>query len=152
MGGTVDEHQTLMDTSKFKAVCASLPPRWWQPPNQLTLWGASSRQVVPQRTGEPPRTGRCREAAGSEPVDETETSVMGSIKTVCKVPSEDRPSEHRGLGHGTKLGTHTVPGTQECRARQGRATANTHQSGARPRQSPVTLTAPPQLQLKTKGE
>lgn len=48
------------------------------------------------------------------------------------------PSEHRGLGHGTKLGTHAVPGMHECRARRGRATANTHQSGARPKESPVT--------------
>lgn len=82
MGGTVDECQTLMDTSKFKTVCVSLPPWWWQPPSQLTLWGASSHQVVSQRTGEPLRTGRCREAAGSEPVDETETVVTGSVKTV----------------------------------------------------------------------
>lgn len=80
-GGTTGECQTLMDTSKIKAVCVSSPSWRWQPPNQLTLWGASSHQVVSQRTGEPPRTVRCREAAGSEPADETETLVMGSIKT-----------------------------------------------------------------------
>lgn len=35
--------------------------------------------------------------------------------------------ERSGLGHGTKLGTHTISGMKECRARQGRATTNTHQ-------------------------
>lgn len=48
---------------------------------------------------------------------------------MCKELSEDKPSEHRGWGHGTKLGTCTVPGTQECRARQGRATKHMQKWG-----------------------
>lgn len=70
-----------MDAGKLKAICVSSPPGWQQPPNQLTLLGASSRQVGSQRTAEPPHTGRCREAAGSEPEGETETLVMLSTAT-----------------------------------------------------------------------
>lgn len=149
-GATTDEYQTLMDTSKSKAVCVSSPLWWWQPLNPLTLWGVSSRPVVSQRTGGPPHTGRCREAAGSEPVDETRDTGDGKQQDCERSRVSTGPQSTGDHAVASSSAPRWCPVHRSAEPDWGQL-LQAH-TGARSRQPPVTPTALPQLQLETEGE